>query len=125
MHFTSLVYILNFSGKNTVRKDFLHPGCFDPRSLSDGARGSTRPAMLDQVNLVSGLVGASSARRAKRARGRLGRGPTGPETHQKCSGEIGLAGRGPAARNLRRRSSVYCGGNGDSDGDSGRGASIP
>jgi hypothetical protein len=39
MQFTSLVYILNFSGIKINRRDFLHRGLFDPRSLTGRAQG--------------------------------------------------------------------------------------
>jgi hypothetical protein len=110
------------------------PGQNDPRSLTRGTRGSTRQDTLDQVNLVSGLTGpprhgGQGAGRLTgddgEARGRTGRGPTEPGPHEESSGEVGVAGGGPAATNLAAAELGYRRGNGDADGDLRHGESIP
>jgi hypothetical protein len=62
MNFTSFYQILKFPGLKIKCRDFLYWGLFDPKPLTSWPEGPRWQATLDQVNLVSGLGKATSAR---------------------------------------------------------------
>jgi hypothetical protein len=82
--------------------DFLHPGSLDPQRLTKGAEGShARPWWRNgQGSPGHACTHGSPADHTGGdggARGRTGRGPTGPEAHREGTCGAGLAGDGPAA----------------------------
>jgi hypothetical protein len=82
--------------------DFLHPGSLDPQRLTKEVEGShARPWWRNG----QGSPGHACTHGSPTdhtggdggARGRTGRGPTGPEAHREGTCGAGLAGDGPAA----------------------------
>jgi hypothetical protein len=98
MHFTKFT---TNSGIKIGRGDFLHRGQTDPRSLTAGARGHAgRPCWpVAKAPMATASTAGDQRRAALQCRKGLGKGPRGPEAHQKPSWVACLAGgRRPATQ---------------------------
>jgi hypothetical protein len=103
-HFTEI------SGIKIGGRTLLYRGQTDPWSLTRGARGPLAGHAGAKARAAPTMAGSCRRPRRRRSGTRKGggRGPTGPGAHQGHSGEVSLAGDGPAAVNSAAVSSVDC-----------------
>jgi hypothetical protein len=90
-------------GNKNKLQNFLHPGSFDPGSLTGGARGppaGDAGAEARAASTMAGLPPVATGTVLRRGNGR-GRGPGGPLAHQKVDGGVGSARGAPTMVDFR------------------------